>query len=161
MIIPIPVIWVIVLVFPNDETLTRLLLEKLAIHSLSDITKISLIIIKIVITNNIIDALWYMREISTKKTRNLSAIGSRNSPNLDSSDFLLAKKPSIASLKEPSIKRITAAITEKVESKNNNVDTIIAKKNLDKVIIVGKYVINFLFSVFKYKPILIIWVWIS
>ena len=57
MIIPIPVICVIVLVFPNDETLTRLLLEKLAIHSLSDITKISLIIIKIVITNNIIDSL--------------------------------------------------------------------------------------------------------
>ena len=97
-----------------------------------------------------------MREIRTKKTRNLSAIGSRNSPNLDSSDFLLAKKPSIASLKEPSINRITAAMTEKVESKNNNVDTIIAKKNLDKVIIVGKYVINFLFSVFKYKLILII-----
>ena len=58
-----------------------------------------------------------MRDIRTKKTRNLSAIGSKNSPNFDSSDFLLAKAPSNASLREPNTKRTTAKITDVVESK--------------------------------------------
>ena len=84
-----------------------------------------------------------MRDIRTKKTRNLSAIGSKNSPNFDSSDFLLAKAPSNASLREPNTKRTTAEITDVVESKKSKVDTNIAKKNLDNVNIVGKYTISF------------------
>ena len=52
-----PVILVIVLFFPMDDTLTRLFFEKLAIHSLSDITKISLIIISIVRKKSMIDSL--------------------------------------------------------------------------------------------------------
>ena len=84
-----------------------------------------------------------MRDIRTKKTRNLSAIGSKNSPNFDSSDFLLAKAPSNASLREPNTKRTTAKITDVVESKKSKVDTNIAKKNHDNFKIVGNYTISF------------------
>ena len=72
-------------------------------------------------------------EISTKKTRNLSAIGSINAPNLEGFFCFLANVPSIASDNAPKINKITAINKIVFESKQSKIATVIANINLLKV----------------------------
>ena len=137
----IPAICIIVFIFPRVETLTIFPLTEVATHSLKDIIKISLEIMKIVIINNKIESLLATKETSTTKTKNLSAIGSRNAPNFDCVDCLLANAPSRASLSDPRINIITAKTIAMSEFMNNKKDTTIANKNLEIVIDVGKFFI--------------------
>ena len=113
-----------------------------AIHSLNDITIISLEIIINDKINNITESLLNVRDTKTIKTKNLSAIGSRNAPNFDGFFCLLANLPSRASDKEPITKKNTANDISTSELKQSKMATKIAKRNLLYVISVGKFFID-------------------
>ena len=80
-------------------------------------------------------------DTSTKNTKNLSAIGSRNAPNLEGFFCLRAYLPSRASDNAPKTNNITANDKSISELKQSKKATNIAKINLLEVIIVGKFFI--------------------
>tara|TARA_B100000700_G_C14960390_1_gene816141 strand:+ start:517 stop:750 length:234 start_codon:yes stop_codon:yes gene_type:complete len=76
------------------------------------------------------------------KTKNLSAIGSRNAPNLEGFLCLLANFPSSASDKDPTTKKNTDNDKNISELKQSKIATNNAKINLLNVISVGKFFIG-------------------